>query len=241
MTLLSSCIGLASETKALRLPDAVPNFNRLSRAYRWMEWVSFGPFLGACRTNFLPRMIHHNKALVLGDGDGRFTARLLRESPHISVRAVDASPAMLVALSRACGPNAARLTTELADLRAWLPSPTSHYDLVVIHFFLDCLSTCEVHALAQRIKPTVSPGALWVVSEFAVPPGWFGRLIAEPIVRSLYFAFGLLTGLHTRTLPDHASSLHAAGFICLQRRPRLGGLLVSELWTSRERLNDIIA
>jgi SAM-dependent methyltransferase len=197
-----------------------------------MEWVSFGPFLGACRSTFLPNMIHCNNAIVLGDGDGRFTARLLRESPHISIHAVDSSPAMLAALTRACGPNAARLITELTDLRAWLPSPTAHYDLVVTHFFLDCLSTHEVLALADRIKPTVSSGALWVVSEFAVPSGWFGRLIAEPIVRSLYLAFGLLTGLRTRTLPDHASALQAAGFICRESRPRLGGLLVSELWTA---------
>ena len=211
--------------------DAAPNFNCLAGVYRWMEWASFGPFLGACRSTFLPHTTHCRNALVLGDGDGRFTARLLRANPHIGVRAVDASPAMLAALTRACGPNIARLTRELADLRSWRPSPSAPCDLVVTHFFLDCLSTHEVLDLARQIRPSVSPNALWVVSEFAIPPGWFGRLIAKPIVRSLYLAFGLLTGLHTRKLPDHASALQSAGFSRIKRRSHLGGLLVSELWT----------
>jgi len=104
--------------------------------------------------------------------------------------------------------------------------------LVVAHFFLDCLSTREVFTLVERIRHILAPGALWIVSEFAVPPGWFGRLIAEPIVRSLYLAFGLLTGLRPRALPDHASALRTAGFTPIERRTRLGGLLVSELWTA---------
>jgi SAM-dependent methyltransferase len=216
--------------------EPAPAFDRLAHAYRWMEWASFGPFLGLCRSTFLPRLTHCRSALVLGDGDGRFTAKLLRTIPSIHVHAVDSSPAMLAVLTRTCGQNAASLTTQHADIRTWQRSPrpttdpTLLYDLVVTHFFLDCLSTDEILAPALRLKPILFPGALWVVSEFAVPPGWFGRLVAGPIVRGLYLAFGLLTGLRQRTLPDYASALSAAGFKRLERRSRLGGLLVSELW-----------
>ncbi len=217
---------------------ATPNFDHLARAYRWMEWATFGPFLTLCRAAFLPRLINCRNALVLGDGDGRFTARLLQLDPHLRVHAIDASSGMLAALTRVCGSNASRLTTERADLRIWKPDatptgiPAPIYDLVVTHFFLDCLSTNEVLALAMRIRPVVSPGALWVVSEFAVPPGWFGKLVAGPTVQGLYLAFGLLTGLRPRALPDHSSPLTAAGFSILERRPRLGGLLVSEIWAA---------
>jgi SAM-dependent methyltransferase len=210
------------------------DFDRLAHAYRWMEWASFGPFLAACRPAFLPRLTHCQNALILGDGDGRFTARLLRANRQIQVHAVDASPAMLTALTRTCAPNAARLTTELADLRTWQPPSTALRDLIVTHFFLDCLATSEVVTLAQQIRTVVSPGALWVVSEFAVPPGWFGPLIAAPIVHGLYLAFGLLTGLRTRTLPDYAPALSAAGFTRIERQPRLAGMLVSELWTAMD-------
>ena len=74
---------------------AAPNFNHLARIYRWLEYLTFGPFLWRCRVHFLPQLSDCRSALVLGDGDGRFTARLLRENPHLRVMAIDGSPGMI--------------------------------------------------------------------------------------------------------------------------------------------------
>jgi hypothetical protein len=106
------------------------------------------------------------------------------------------------------------------------------YDLVVTHFFLDCLTTQEVQSLAVAIRAVVSPSALWVVSEFVTPANWYGRLVARPVVWGLYLAFGWLTGLGVRSLPNHSSALRRAGFCLQQRRAWLGGLLASELWSA---------
>ena len=207
-----------------------PNFNRLASLYRWMEFATFGPWLSRTRCAFLSETATANNALILGDGDGRFTARLLRTNPNIQIDAVDASPAMLRALLRRAGPNSPRLRSHHADARTFQP-PNPPYDLIVTHFFLDCLTTGEVQSLAATLRKAVSPSALWLVSEFAVPDGWFGRLVARPLVRCLYFAFGRLTGLTLRALPDHHAALQQSGFIIQNRRTWLGGLLVSELWS----------
>ncbi|HKN22456.1 MAG TPA: hypothetical protein VJX73_13625 [Terracidiphilus sp.] len=45
-------------------------------------------------------------------------------------------------------------------------------------------------------------------------------------------AFGLLTGLAIRNLPDHAATLRAAGFKLRERRRCLRGLLSAELWST---------
>jgi SAM-dependent methyltransferase len=212
-----------------------PDFNRLARLYRWMEFFSFGPFLDLTRRTFLGDIVHSRQALVLGDGDGRFTGRLLQVSPAVRVNAVDSSAAMLEALLDRAGTHADRVRVHLADIRDWeppAPIAAPPYDLIVTHFFLDCLTTPEVKSLATRLRSAASPGALWIVSEFAVPPGWFGRLFARPLVSSLYFSFGLLTGLRVRSLPDHAAALRQAGFTMLDRRSRLGGLLVAEQWSA---------
>ena len=50
------------------------------------------------------------------------------------------------------------------------------------------------------------------------------------IVRGLYLAFALLTGLKTRRLPDHARVMRDAGWLLEGRRELLWGLLVSERW-----------
>jgi len=214
-----------------------PDFNRLAAPYRWMEYFTFGPWLSRCRYAFLPQLGACRRALVLGDGDGRFTARLLRANPAVSIDAVDASPAMLRALLHRAGPNAARVRTHLADVRHWQPATPLNdsdlpYDLIATHFFLDCLTTEEVQLLANRMSRVASPSALWLVSEFAIPAGWYGRLVARPLVWALYRAFGWLTGLTVRTLPDHQSVLRSAGFTLQRRRTWLAGLLIAELWSA---------
>ncbi len=212
------------------LKRGAPNFDKLVRAYRWMEYLSFGPMLWRCRTEFLPDMTHCRNALVIGDGDGRFTARLLKMNPAIRVDAIDASPAMLRTLVRHAGPNAERLRTEVADARAWQPANTEPYDLIVTHFFLDCLTTDEVRSFAERIRSASTPNTLWVVSDFAVPCSLFGRIVARPMISALYGAFGILTGLAIRTLPNYVNALSESGFRMTRQRTRLWGLLVGQMW-----------
>ncbi len=208
---------------------APPNFNSLARIYRWMELLTFGPWLERCRHAFLGDLTGCRRAAILGDGDGRFTAQLLRANPIIEIDAVDASAAMLRALLRRAGQNAARVRVHCADARTWQPA-NPPYDLVATHFFLDCLTDDVVRSLADRLRGALSPSCLWVVSEFAIPEGVFGRWLARPLVWLLYRAFGLLTGLAVRNLPDHAAALRAAGCTRRERRSWLGGLLIAEIW-----------
>ena len=207
-----------------------PNFDRLATAYRWLEWFSFGPWLSWSRRAFIGKLTGCRRALVLGDGDGRFTAALLRTNPEVEVDAVDASPAMLQALVDRAGPHRPRVRTQTADARALRPAPDQHYDAVATHFFLDCLTTAEILTLAGAIRPSLAPGSVWLISEFSIPETSFGRLVAAPLVATLYRTFGLLTGLEVRRLPDHHQALNEAGFRLIERRPLFFGLLVSELW-----------
>lgn len=210
---------------------SVPNFNGLAFVYRWMEYATFGPWLWRCRCAFLQELGRSRRALVLGDGDGRFTARLLAHNVGMQVDAVDASASMLRSLVRRAGSHASQVAVHCADACRWQPA-SPPYDLVVTHFFLDCLDTAEIRSLAKRLRDSVAPGALWLISEFAVSKGRFGRWIARPIVAVLYRAFGVLTGLKVRAMPDHFEALGEAGFALKKRRRWLGGLLVSELWSA---------
>jgi SAM-dependent methyltransferase len=210
-------------------PATAPDFDRLTLVYCWMEWLTFGPFLSRCRCAFLDRLSQHRNALILGDGDGRFTARLLAANPAILVDAVDASPAMLSELLRRAGSHRSRIQTQVADIRAWNPSRRA-YDLVVTHFFLDCLTTAEVASLAAQIRPCLLPHAAWVVSEFDLPANRIGRWIARPLIALLYRAFAVLTGLGIRALPDYRKALSQSGFVLKHRQKQLAGLLVSEWW-----------
>lgn len=205
------------------------NFDAIARPYRWLEYLSFGPMLERCRFSRLSDIAGRRRALVIGDGDGRFLARLMRENRELEAEAVDASAEMLRLLEGrvADAGGSSRLMTRCEDARCL--SPSGHYDCVATHFFLDCLTTEEVIALAGRIRPCLLPGAVWVVSDFAVPCGVVA-LPARLVVSLLYAAFGLLTALAVRRLPRHGEALRATGFLLSGRKTWLGGLLFSESW-----------
>jgi ubiquinone/menaquinone biosynthesis C-methylase UbiE len=216
-----------------------PDFSRLAEVYCWLEWLSFGPFLWRCRCAFLGTLSGSRKALVIGDGDGRFTARLLAENSSVQIDALDASSGMLTELMRTVGQNACRVRPILGDARI-SSTGSSHYDLIATHFFLDCLATDEVHALAVRLRRCVEPNARWIVSDFAVPAGLFGRAVARPVIAALYRTFGALTGLKIQSLPDHHWALNQAGFSIVQKRRWLFGLLVSEMWVPNHTQRSVL-
>jgi SAM-dependent methyltransferase len=220
-----------------------PNFNVIARPYRWLEYLTLGPILQRCRLHYLPNLLQQKRVLILGDGDGRFLSQLLAANPHLHADAVDTSKTMLKLLRSRCeaaAPNAAaRLNTHHTDALTFSnPSPENSerpekYDLVVTHFFLDCLTQPDLETLIARTAPALTPKALWVVSDFRIPTAGPMRLPAKLLTRALYLAFRILTGLRTNRLPDHATPLAQAGLTRISHHHHLSGLLTTELWQLR--------
>jgi ubiquinone/menaquinone biosynthesis C-methylase UbiE len=210
---------------------APARFGRLARAYRWMEYFSFGPYLQQCRTLRMDEAASHRRALVYGDGNGRFLAELIRRAPAIQATAVDASAVMLRQAARKL-PDGSHVRFVHADALACEPAqfPEAPFDLVVSHFFLDCFTEPEVELLLSRVQNALCDDAIWIVSDFAIPERAPAKQIAALIVRGLYVAFGLLTGLTTRRLPDHGRMMQNAGWRLEDRQELLFGLLISERW-----------
>jgi SAM-dependent methyltransferase len=212
-------------------PATPPNFDHIAKPYRWLEYLTLGKALENCRNHYLPHLLNRRRALVLGDGDGRFLARLLTQNPDLQTDAIDTSATMLQLLRKRCeaaSPNAVtNLRTHQTNALTF-PLEDS-YDLVVTHFFLDCLTQPELNTLIDRTANHLRPGALWLISDFRIPTGPM-QLPAKVIVRSLYLAFRILTGLRTTHLPNHATPLTEAGLTRIAHQHRLAGLLTTELW-----------
>ena len=158
------------------------------------------------------------RALLIGDGDGRFLRHFLEAWPQASVDYVDVSAGMLAQARASAGEDRVQYY-QLDVLRdAW---PADDYDLVVTHFVFDCFDAAGQLTLAQR-----APRARWLVSEFR-SSGVLGRVL----IGVMYRFFGLATGLRTRALADHRVALAEAGYRLEKVADHRGGLLVSELWT----------
>ncbi len=214
------------------------NFDLIARPYRALEFLTFGRMLEKTRLHYLPELAHSSNALVIGDGDGRFLARLLAASPHLQATAIDSSAEMLRLLKQRCETAAPgsqpRLRVIQTDALRFIPDET--YDLIVTHFFLDCLSSSDLELLIRRLVPSLSPKALWLISEFRIPSGTLA-LPASFLIRGLYFAFRMLTGLPTTKLPDYGAALRHSRFTRTGVHYHCGGLLASEVWRKQDTLS----
>ena len=221
---------IGQTVRNLRYGLASANFDPVARIYRWAEYLALGPLLRRTREALLPDLAGTRRALVLGDGDGRFTALLLCRMPGLHVTAVDTSVRMLALMSSRCGLQGDSHRLQVLHRSALEHHADSDTDLVVTHFFLDCLEQEDVNRLAKGLAAEVSADCCWLISEFGVPARGRGRSFARIYIRTLYLSFRLLTGLQPQHLPDYGSALRAAGWSALKRQERLGGLLRSELW-----------
>jgi SAM-dependent methyltransferase len=214
------------------LSQTAVNFDCIARRYRWLEYLTFGPWLERCRNAQLPHLTGARYALLLGDGDGRFLARLLVANPDLTVDVIDSSRSMLRILAHRIRRSGTQFTRRVclhhADALEW--HPTRSYDLIVSHFFLDCFFPGQLEQLFDHVLPCALPGAQWVISEFAIPRNAFAAHCARGIVGLLYRAFGLLTDLRVRTLPDYTTALRRRGLVPSQDSCYLFGLLRSQIW-----------
>lgn len=198
------------------------NCDLIAPHYWWIERLGMGRALERRRRWFLPEIGNARRALVLGDGDGRFLRELLRRNSVVCADYVDLSGRMLELARRRAGID--RVNYQQADALT-LRLPNDEYDLIATHFFFDCFGPNQLEALIERVADAAKPGAQWMVSEFRT-----SNIPARLLVSALYLFFGITTGLKTRQLADHRPIMQARGFRLRSASHSRGALVVSELW-----------
>jgi len=198
------------------------NCDWIASHYWWIERLGMGRTLERRRRWFLPQLKNARRALVLGDGDGRFLRQLLQQNSVVQADYVDLSSRMLELARKKAGVD--RVVYRRADARA-LEFAQGEYDLISTHFFFDCFDSQELEALIASVAARAAPGARWVVSEFRTD-----TIAARMLVRALYLFFRIITDLRNQSLADHRPILSANGFRLTDAGYSRGGLVVSELW-----------
>ncbi|HTB79954.1 MAG TPA: methyltransferase domain-containing protein [Opitutaceae bacterium] len=194
------------------------SFDRLAGVYRALEYLAFGRDLERARFCFLEKLHACRHVLVLGEGDGRCLAQLIRAAPAAHIDCLDLSPAMLARSAARLPPEAReRVTFRCADLLA-AELPLARYDAVVTLFFLDCFTAEQAADIVRRVTASLQPGACWLWADFSLPPRGVARLRARAWVALLYAFFRWQTGLPARTLPPAEELILAAGFTRKDKR-----------------------
>jgi len=208
------------------------SFDPIARYYRWLEMFTFGSVLQKARNRWIDRIPPSKRALVLGEGDGRFVCELLRVHDGIRVDCVDASGRMLEMARQRVGKLPAqdvdRIRFFQQDVAFW--SPLNCYDLLVLNFFLDCFAQSEIHSIVQKLAYAATPSAHLFLADFAVPEKPAARAHAKLWLSIMYRFFRVTTDIPVSELVDPTSILEANGFVCVARSHWRLGLVKSELW-----------
>jgi ubiquinone/menaquinone biosynthesis C-methylase UbiE len=204
------------------------SFDLLARSYRYLETITFGNRLQAARVAFLDHIGTPGRALIAGEGNGRFLEALVQKSPLIAVDCVDASTQMLrLAQERIAHATNVRFLHE--DLTVWSPEGNA-YDLIVTHFFLDCFTRDEIARMVDKLARAATGNAIWLLADFSIPSAGLARIHAQVWLNAMYRFFRLTTGISGCELSDPAQFLQSHGFQLAQRNEWRSGLVKSELW-----------
>ena len=209
------------------------NCDRIAASYRWFEYAAFGRRLQRHRLHYLSLVQKSRRALLLGDGDGRFLTQLALRNSALEIDSIEVSQKMTELsdrrLKRNQVPNPGRIRFFCDDARL-ANFPPCHYDLVVTNFFLDCFTDQQVYAFADTVAMHLTPGAFWLVSEFRKPSGGWRAAHAEAWLRTMYLFFRLSAQLQTKQLPNSREILAGRGFRLQSEYSSMAGFVVSELW-----------
>jgi ubiquinone/menaquinone biosynthesis C-methylase UbiE len=208
------------------------SFDAVAPWYRTLETVAFGNALQRARTACLNEIASARRALMLGEGNGRFLAALLQRHPLIRVDCVDSSERMLALARRqvveTIPAEIRRVQFLQGDVITW--TPPDRYDLIVTHFFLDCFNTRQVGLVVAKLAQAAAPNAVWLLADFRIPDGGFARLHARVWLALMYWFFRGVAGIEAHSLVDPSPFLRAEAFTLARQDLYRVGMLKSELW-----------
>ena len=209
------------------------SFDSLAPWYQKLERIAFGDDLQRCRVACLGEIAAPRRALIVGEGDGRFLCELLRLQPGIEVDCIDESQRMLK-LARKCNerelPGRAESVRFIhQDITSWA-APEKHYDLLITHFVLDCFPENALTGIIKKLAGAATENASWLLADFCLPPNGMARLRARAWLAAMYLFFRVAARIQARELIDSAPFMQAGGFTLARQQLFQKGMLKSELW-----------
>ena len=208
------------------------SFDAIAPWYRTLETIAFGNALQRARIACLDAIGSPNRALIVGEGNGRFLSALLQRYPLIRIDCVDGSERMLGLARRhvlQTAPDQVNRVLFLEnDVTSW--TPRNRYDLIVTHFLLDCFGTQQVGSIVARLAQAAAPNANWLLADFRIPDAGFARIHAHVWLAVMYRFFRSVARIGARKLVDPSPFLRAEGFTLERQELSRLGMLKSELW-----------
>lgn len=206
------------------------SFDWLAPHYGWMEAFLAGHKLQRARIAWLAEVGAPQRALLVGEGIGRFLGVAVLALPTTRFVCVDASAGMLE-MARRVVPyhELSRVEFEKRTMPRWAPDREG-FDLVVTHFFLDCFPAGILERVVGGIADGMRRDAAWLIADFALPARGPARWRASAIHFVMYAFFRWATRLPASALVPPEPVLTKQGLVRTGFKEFEWGLIRSSIW-----------
>jgi ubiquinone/menaquinone biosynthesis C-methylase UbiE len=209
------------------------SFDTLAPYYETLERIAFGNTLQRCRVACLNEIAAPRRALIVGEGTGRFLRELLRMHPEVEIDCIDASQRMLQLarerVDRELLDHAERVRFLHHDIASYA-LPEFRYDLLVTHFFLDCFPEAALIGVIKKLAQLSTDDANWLLADFCIPKEGMTRFRAHGWLAAMYLFFRITARIEASELIDPTPFLRAEGFALARQHLFRKGMLKSEVW-----------
>jgi ubiquinone/menaquinone biosynthesis C-methylase UbiE len=210
---------------------AAPDFNLVASIYQRLEKIVYGPDMQRARVCHLPQLSDCKSILCVGEGDGRFLAKLLETNPHSHVTCVEASSRMIVLAKERIQSEEFKGRVDFHNLIIEQFESNNHsFDAIITNYFLDTYAGNELSAMIQKLTGFATQDTLWLVNDFTVPASGIRRLRAKLLLKIMYLFFRLTSNLRTQRLENPSRVLTNAGWKLASEKNFNHRFIVSRLW-----------
>lgn len=169
-------------------------FDAIAKYYDQLAGLVFGKSLIRAQTYFLDNIPPSANVLVIGGGTGWWLRKFLEDNPSCKILYIDQSKEMLKLASKTTNRDC-RICFMLGTENS-IPEGEK-FDAVITFCFLDLFSKEELNKVIVKIKGSLKPNAIWLVTDFVNTDR-----VHSIMLFIMYKFFRLTTELNNQILPD---------------------------------------
>jgi tRNA (cmo5U34)-methyltransferase len=196
-------------------------FDFLTPFYDGLARFFIGEDMVNAQLHFLKFFRGCNHLLILGGGSGWILKPLCAACPELQIDYIDVSSGMIEASKENSGNHAHINFIQGTENDI----PNRLYDGVITNFYLDLFDERSQSNVMDKIRISLTPSALWLVTDFVQEKVWH-----KVMLWTMYRFFRIMARIEATQLPDWQNNMMEAGHTLCETKKFKSGFIQSNLY-----------
>lgn len=197
-------------------------FDRVALFYDVLAKAVFGSSIRESQFFYLDRIPEGASVLILGGGTGWLAKRLLQINVSCTIVYQEASERMLE-LSR--DQMSEEELRRIQFVHASEISSNETFDVVITNFFLDLFHPTSLNEVISKIKRSLDPRGIWLVTDFVDEGRWWQKFL----LNTMYLFFRITSKIEATSLPSWEDILTKNAMTVVDSKGFYNGFIKTEI------------